>query len=74
MNSLTMEMTKLGLQPTKKMYSLSMEAALQANNLEVDGYLRLCYASCLPNLCFSYVMTASQAQLCSNVLHIARLC
>lgn len=36
MNSLTMEMTKLGLQPTKRMYSLSMEAALQANNLEVN--------------------------------------
>ena len=36
----TMRMTKLGLQPTKRMHSLGMEAALRANNLEVS--------SCLP--------------------------
>lgn len=32
---LTKSMTQLGLQPTKRMHSLGMEAALRTNNLEV---------------------------------------
>lgn len=78
---LTKSMTQLGLQPTKRMHSLGMEAALRTNNLEVGHH---CYLTphlacvhhqantgrCVVLLC--QVGSDSTAQVCQCALKLLK--